>query len=386
LRWIRTLPLLAISSLLALPALAQAEPAGGVTAAKTKQRTSDTLRPGERLAPGQARVSKNRRFALVMGRDGNLVVRDLKASREDPKRLRWTSQTSGVSGASAALLKDGNLVVRKGRNVVFASGTSGNEDARLVVRNDGFAVLYSQDNQRKPWSSRSDLRQLNTGQFLRPGQTRRALDGSLELKMAKENGNLVLFDANGNPVWSSQTGGHPGAFAAMQADGNLVVRATDGTTLYTSGTHGGPGSSLRLLNGGNAVIVSPDYSPLWSAATDMFQLSAGQQLRPGQWRQSPDGRFWLMMHPTGNLVLSDQSTRPGKVVWSTGTAVPGAFAAMQLDGNFVVRAPGQPGATLFHTATASSPAGYLRVRDDANVLVHDAAGQPLWSWRTGRLP
>jgi hypothetical protein len=39
----------------------------------------------------------------------------------------------------------------------------------------------------------------------------------------QEDGNFVLYDTAGSPVWATDTSGHPGAHLAVQEDGNLVV-------------------------------------------------------------------------------------------------------------------------------------------------------------------
>ena len=37
------------------------------------------------------------------------------------------------------------------------------------------------------------------------------------------DGNLVVYNAAGVPLWSSGTAGNPGAWLAVQGDSNLVV-------------------------------------------------------------------------------------------------------------------------------------------------------------------
>jgi hypothetical protein len=51
------------------------------------------------------------------------------------------------------------------------------------------------------------------------------------------DGNLVLYDAQQNPLWNSGTPGNPGAFLAVQDDGNVVIYV--GTTpIYATNTAG----------------------------------------------------------------------------------------------------------------------------------------------------
>jgi Ricin-type beta-trefoil lectin domain len=50
------------------------------------------------------------------------------------------------------------------------------------------------------------------------------------------DGNLVMYDASGNPLWSSGTPGNPGAVTQIQDDGNLVVYNASGGAVWNSNT------------------------------------------------------------------------------------------------------------------------------------------------------
>ena len=350
-------------------------PSGVTPVAKKEAEATNTLAAGKRLKAGQSLRSSNERWRLVMKKSGNLVLRGGKGPV-------WSSQSAGNPGAYAAMQQDGNLIVRgTDETTLFASGTSGAPKSKLIVQGDGKAVVYSPEREAL-WSTLSDVRQLRAGQLLRAGQSRVSLTGNRRLEMGAD-GNLVLTDSTtGAVLWTSQTAGNPGAFAAMQSDGNFIVRSAAGATLYATGTQTDPEATIRLLNDGNVVIVSGAGTPLWSAANDVRQLSAGQRLNPGQTRQSLGGNFVLQMRGDGNLVLLDVLT--ASEVWSTNTSGnPGAFAAMQQDGNFVVRA--LDGAVLFHTGTVSNPPGNLKVLDDGNLVVFSGAEAPLWNRRDGLL-
>jgi hypothetical protein len=52
------------------------------------------------------------------------------------------------------------------------------------------------------------------------------------------DGNLVVYDAAGNPLWDSGTWGNPGAHLALNNEGNLIIYATNGAVLWTSNTGG----------------------------------------------------------------------------------------------------------------------------------------------------
>jgi hypothetical protein len=52
------------------------------------------------------------------------------------------------------------------------------------------------------------------------------------------DGNLVVLDADGNCMWSSNTWGNEGAFLNVQDDGNLVIYRADGVPIWATGTNG----------------------------------------------------------------------------------------------------------------------------------------------------
>jgi hypothetical protein len=53
----------------------------------------------------------------------------------------------------------------------------------------------------------------------------------------------------------------------MQADGNLVVYEAAGTPVWASGTAGHPGASLRVGDDGNMAVVTPAGATVWQTAT-----------------------------------------------------------------------------------------------------------------------
>lgn len=109
-----------------------------------------TLAPGlgnyARLYPGQSIDTADRRFHLMLQRDGNLVL-------YSPTRALWATGTNGKSPAFLALQSDGNLVLydRNAQPLWFSHTDSGNL-LRLVVQPDGNMVLYDQLN-RPVWNT-----------------------------------------------------------------------------------------------------------------------------------------------------------------------------------------------------------------------------------------
>jgi hypothetical protein len=108
-------------------------------------------------------------------------------------------------------------------------------------------------------------------------------------------------------------------------------------------------------------------------------LPAGGTLQPGQTLDSCDGRFTLAMQAAdGNLVLYFNGQGS---LWDTGTdGNPGAFAAMQGDGNFVVYLGSD---ALWDSGTYGNPGAFLDMQSDGNLVVYGPGNVALWSSGTG---
>jgi hypothetical protein len=203
------------------------------------------------------------------------------------------------------------------------------------------------------------------------------------------DGNLVAYLSTGRQpygpaVWSSNTSGHPGAYAVMQDDGNLVVQAPGGVVLWSTGTSGHPGAYAEFQTDGNLVVYLPSGSAAWSTGTYAHPatIAVGTVMKPGWWAQATYTR--LVMQPDGNLVL--YRNRDGAALWSSNTSgYPGAYAVMQPDGNLVVYRPGGP--ALWSTHTSGHAGAYALVQNDGNFVVYRSGGGPstggaLWSTGT----
>ncbi|MBM9506130.1 hypothetical protein [Actinacidiphila acididurans] len=81
--------------------------------------------------------------------------------------------------------------------------------------------------------------------------------GQYQLTM-QHDGNLVIYDVAGHPLWNSQTEGHSGAYATMQNDGNFVVYQGS-QWLWNSQTGGNTGAYYYLCfqTDGNLVVYAP---------------------------------------------------------------------------------------------------------------------------------
>jgi subtilisin family serine protease len=100
------------------------------------------------------------------------------------------------------------------------------------------------------------------GQGLQPGQFLRSQNGLYTLIM-QGDGNLVLYNQAGQPLWHTNTWGFPGAFAIFQTDGNFVVYSASGVPLFHTNTHGTAASLFVVQNDSNVVIYGPSGEVYW---------------------------------------------------------------------------------------------------------------------------
>ena len=95
------------------------------------------LTADQKISVGGSVLSCDRRFELVLGGDGNLVLYQGSAAL-------WASNTAGKTDAAALMQGDGNFVIYDSSGKpVWSSGTAGNAGAGLTVQDDGNVVIYS---------------------------------------------------------------------------------------------------------------------------------------------------------------------------------------------------------------------------------------------------
>jgi hypothetical protein len=105
---------------------------------------------------------------------------------------------------------------------------------------------------------------LNPGEMLRRGE--QLTSGNRQYRLIlQQDGNLVLYGARKEPLWTSNTQGQRVEKCIMQPDGNLVLYLHSGQPAWASNTNGRPGSFLVLQNDGNLVIYQPQ--PVWASNT-----------------------------------------------------------------------------------------------------------------------
>ncbi len=232
-----------------------AKPAGGnVQAGLSPQRrvfvTGDTLRSGQVMHAGDALVSAEGSYRLMMQANGNLSI--LLATTG---RLIWSMQTSGHPGAWAVLQPDGNLVVHAADgSVLKTTGTGGHAKGSyaLRIRRDSNLVILTPDGG-LVWSSYTTNPKLGPSEVLHAGQFLRSADRRYQVLM-RGDGNLVLYDTYDRSIdWASNTAA-AGSTLVMQPDGTMQLVGAFGRVVWSSGTAGYPGAAAILQTDGNFVI------------------------------------------------------------------------------------------------------------------------------------
>lgn len=103
--------------------------------------------------------------------------------------------------------------------------------------------------------------EFHTGSVLRPGDV---LDAGKARLTLEASGDLALLDSRGTRTWHTYTSG-VGHDAVFTQDGELIVRDAEGATVWSSGSGGHPGARLLLRPSGELVILD-GIRVLWKAS------------------------------------------------------------------------------------------------------------------------
>lgn len=369
------------------------------TAPASAARVDDVLTTGERLEPGDSLASPSGRYRVQLDDSGTLSL---------VERANWltgtdTTYLTGPGVAFVVAQGDGNLVAyRADGSVAYASGTDGSGATSVRLQDDRNLVFFGADGRVVADAASYNDQVLIDGRALLPRDHVRGENGVSRLLM-QTDGNLVLYRGS-TPLWSSRTQNNPGAGAVMQSDGNLVVyssAATGRRTLFDTGTGGieqgpvGPFPFLEVEDTEVSVNIAFEDSAgyaRWGSNWTSDRVLPGDELDSGDRRVSTDGSCTLVMQADANLV----EYCGGRAVFSTGVSgrwldgEPFEYptAIMQADGNFVVYEEsyilGVRPRVLYNTGTRVPGSGVV-LQSDSNVVVVAPTGRPVWSRVTGPL-
>lgn len=234
-------------------------------------------------------------------------------------------------------------ILNKGEKLVRGQQlTSRNRRFKAVMQPDGNFVMYVDE--RPLWASNT----IESG-------------GGNELRM-QHDGNLIVYDENMTPVWSSNTQ-LVGDYLMCRDDGNLGVFGLNGETKWTTGT-----TQSRQF-----------YLKYFKKITFYFLFSGdilpkGAKLKNTQSLISSNGRFRATLSEEGRFGLYAGS----RLLWQ---AEPLKGFATQLlmkdDGNLVLIS--RDGEELWSAKTRGD---HLVCQDDGNLILFDASRKPVWSSET----
>jgi hypothetical protein len=360
------------------------------------------MQPGETLAIDRPIHSANGRYTFVFQGDGNLVL--YKNFPDRDRAWLWDSATGGPVGV-CILQGDGNLVIYNAEaGPVWSSDTWQHPGSRLVVQDDGNVVIYRPDGT-AVWATNTAQPTLPEGPAaegsdIQPGEVL-AVDRAIFSPngwytfVFQGDGNLVLYknyrDRDRAALWASGTGG-PVGVCILQGDGNLVIYNAQGQPIWSSDTWQHPGSRLVVQDDGNVVIYRPDGTAVWATNTSRPVLpqgpaAQGDDMQPGEVLEidrpiySANGGYTFVFQGDGNLVLyKNFPDRDRQALWASGTGGPVGVCILQGDGNLVIyNADCHP---VWSSDTWQHPGSRLVVQDDGNVVIYRPDGTAVWATDT----
>ncbi len=111
----------------------------------------------------------------------------------------------------------------------------------------------------------------NADWVLHPGDHMVAANGYANAVM-QFDGNFVIYNNSGTPIWNSGTQSHPGAIAKFQSDGNFVIYSAElgGHALWWTGTSRAccfTNWNVWMQGDRNFVIYDGSGHPVWATGT-----------------------------------------------------------------------------------------------------------------------
>ena len=243
-----------------------------------------------------------------------------------------------------------------------------------------------------PSAHQSGASSLASGAMLQPNDSLVSLNGRYRLVM-QPTGNLVLEVASsGEPIWSSGSDGHAGAYALMQQNGRLSVypkAAGLRDPLFQTPTDAHPGATLQVLDNGDLTVEDPNSGRwLWQSGSGPASLGSTlvvtQGLHPLQYMQSPNGQYELTNDGwTGQMKLVS-TTRPSCPIWiEPAVGIPASFSALLPDGEFVMLGSGHQSWT---STIRGHPNSQLVLGNDGALTLESTDGTVFWQAHTAASP
>jgi hypothetical protein len=352
----------------------------------------DRLTSGQGILVNQSLTSLQGSFTLTLQADGNLVLFGPE------KQIIWDSNTAGHFEIWSANFVGGQIILRDVLNgVIWASQFKTTAGDTLVVSSNGNLVITGNDI--LLWESNANVpiipvqpagNELLGGQGLVPGGDLPSSKGEF-LFTLQNDGNLVLYGPQKQPMWDSNTAGDLAIWSLiLQNDGNLVIYDVYNNPRWASNTAGHVGSHLTVQDDGNVVIYNVNNTAIWATNTVVPQLPslpapnsselvAGQGLFPGTSVKSSNGRFTFTLQTDGNVVLYGPQNQPLWASNTNGHDNPWSLF-MQNDGNLV--AYDTHNGVIWASGTEGHNNSTLQVQDDGNAVIYNVNDTAIWATDT----
>jgi predicted heme/steroid binding protein len=237
-----------------------------------------------------------------------------------------------------AFQTDGNLVVYKGSEPLWASNTHGSGADRLVFQADGNLCIYK------------------GGQCVWATMTQgRSPHGHLTLNL-QDDGNLCMYDPAKHCHWSTHTAGGNKAPQSAQGKGELGSQVINAAVPHANDAH-------RGITNSHCVLVS-----------------SGGRLSRGERYHSTNRQYYVIFQDDGNLVVYNSSNQP---LWGADCHGKGGNRCVfQPDGNLVVYDASNAPIWASNTHGKGSGLRVLNMQDDGNLVIYDSTGRAIWSTGT----
>lgn len=242
-----------------MSALVPAESAQAATANTAVLRAPGSLTGGHRM------VSANGNFELLMGRNGDLLLYNRWG------QVMWSTRTAGHHGAHLSLQANGNLVLReRSGKAVWATKTRGSH-AVLELRASGVLELVA--HRHALWYTHTAVKSgsrdnpvasslLASGSSLTAGHKLTSANGRATATTGQD-GQFTDRGPDG-VVWTTNSSGWAGARFTLANNGNLLLYAADGSALWQSRTRS-RGAVLMLANNGNLILYNVHGQAVWQS-------------------------------------------------------------------------------------------------------------------------
>ncbi len=224
------------------------------------------LKHNQKLKAGEFLIDRSGSTKLVMQGDGNLVLYNLQNNTPI-----WSTNTYRHGNGCYVVMENNNLVVyNKYNNKIWATNTPkkfSSPSYYLAIKKN--LLLIANLDKNLLWVSNSQFLKdeglLLMNQRLNAGESIKNSNNS-KLIM-QHDGNLVLYNNNNTPIWSSQTYGHgTNCYAILQNDNNFVIYNRNNKPIWASNTSnkGYPGEAVLRLEE-NVLVMRSNTQIVWES-------------------------------------------------------------------------------------------------------------------------